>query len=68
MSKKSEREQFHDEERSLVSPMGPGVPLTLPSRRYCPHKPTLKQLAFLFCPRSEVFFGGAAVPVRLMRC
>ena len=62
MSKKSEREQFHDEERSLVSPMGPGVPLALPPKRYCPHVPTPKQLAFLLCPRSEAFFGGAAGP------
>jgi predicted phage terminase large subunit-like protein len=36
--------------------------LTLPPKRYCPHVPTAKQLAFLLCPRSEVFFGGAAGP------
>src|SRR5271156_3251439 len=38
------------------------VALTLPPRRYCPHVPTPKQLAFLVCPRTEVFFGGAAGP------
>ena len=36
------------------------IALTLPPRRYCPHVPTPKQLAFLLCPRPEVFFGGAA--------
>ncbi len=36
--------------------------LALPPRRYCPHVPTPKQLAFLLCPRPEVFFGGAAGP------
>jgi len=36
--------------------------LALPPRRYCPHVPTPKQLAFLVCPRTEVFFGGAAGP------
>ena len=35
---------------------------TLPPKRYCPHVPTPKQLAFLLCPRTEVFFGGAAGP------
>jgi len=35
---------------------------TLPPRKYCPHTPTPKQLAFLLCPRSEAFFGGAAGP------
>jgi hypothetical protein len=38
------------------------APLTLPSRKYCPNIPTAKQLAFLLCPRLEVFFGGAAGP------
>jgi predicted phage terminase large subunit-like protein len=38
------------------------IALTLPPRRYCPHVPTPKQLAFLVCPRIEVFFGGAAGP------
>ena len=37
-------------------------PLTLPPKRYCPHVPTAKQLAFLLCPRTEAFFGGAAGP------
>jgi predicted phage terminase large subunit-like protein len=36
--------------------------LTLPPKRYCPHVPTAKQLAFLLCPRTEAFFGGAAGP------
>ena len=36
--------------------------LTLPLKRYCPHLPTPKQLAFLLCPRPEVLFGGAAGP------
>lgn len=36
--------------------------LRLPPRQYCLHVPTAKQLAFLLCPRSEVFFGGAAGP------
>ena len=36
--------------------------LTLPPKRYCPHLPTPKQLAFLLCPRPEVLFGGAAGP------
>src|ERR1700730_17264461 len=36
--------------------------LTLPPKRYCPHLPTPKQLAFLLCPRTEAFFGGAAGP------
>ena len=62
MSKKYGREQFHDEEHSLVSPAGVAVPLTFPPRQYCPHLPTYKQTAFLFCPRQEVFFGGAAGP------
>src|SRR3984893_16043230 len=35
---------------------------TLPPRLYCPHVPTPKQLAFLLCPRTEAFFGGAAGP------
>jgi predicted phage terminase large subunit-like protein len=39
-----------------------GAILALPPRRYCPHIPTPKQLAFLLCPRTEVFFGGAAGP------
>ena len=38
------------------------TPLTLPPKRYCPHVPTPKQLAFLLCPRPEAFFGGAAGP------
>jgi predicted phage terminase large subunit-like protein len=38
------------------------VPLSLPPRKYCPHIPTAKQLAFLLCPRLEAFFGGAAGP------
>ena len=40
----------------------PEAPLGFPPRRYCPHVPTAKQLAFLLCPRTEVFFGGAAGP------
>jgi predicted phage terminase large subunit-like protein len=38
------------------------APLTLPPRKYCPNIPTEKQLAFMLCPRLEVFFGGAAGP------
>jgi predicted phage terminase large subunit-like protein len=38
------------------------APLTLPPRKYCPNVPTPKQLAFMLCPRLEVFFGGAAGP------
>src|SRR3984893_17655613 len=34
----------------------------LPPRRYCPHLPTPKQMAFMICPRPEAFFGGAAGP------
>jgi predicted phage terminase large subunit-like protein len=62
MSKKSGRDEFNDDERSLVTPAGLAVPLTFPPRQYCPHLPTYKQTAFLFCPRQEVFFGGAAGP------
>src|ERR1700676_831470 len=36
--------------------------LTLPPKLYSPHVPTPKQLAFLLCPRTEAFFGGAAGP------
>ena len=39
-----------------------GSPQMLPPRKYCPHIPTAKQLAFLLCPRLEAFFGGAAGP------
>ena len=34
--------------------------LSLPPRRFCEHVPTPKQFALLACPRTEVFFGGAA--------
>jgi predicted phage terminase large subunit-like protein len=34
----------------------------LPPKRYCPHVPTAKQLAFSLCPCPEAFFGGAAGP------
>jgi predicted phage terminase large subunit-like protein len=39
-----------------------GSPQRLPPRQFCPHTPAPKQLAFLLCPRLEVFFGGAAGP------
>src|SRR5258708_32691334 len=38
------------------------IPLSLPPRKYCPHIPTAKQLAFILCPRLEAFLGGAAGP------
>jgi predicted phage terminase large subunit-like protein len=44
------------------SPPEPATGFTLPPRRYCPHEPTFRQMAFLLCPRPEVFFGGAAGP------
>ena len=44
------------------SPPELAMGFTLPPRRYCPHKPTPMQTAFLLCPRPEVFFGGAAGP------
>ena len=34
--------------------------LVLPSTRYIPHRPTPKQLAFLWLPHREAFYGGAA--------
>jgi hypothetical protein len=47
---------------SAVNSAQPDAPLMLPPRRYCPHLPTPKQLAFLLCPRPEALFGGAAGP------
>jgi predicted phage terminase large subunit-like protein len=48
--------------KAVVIAPQPEALLTLPPKRYCPHVPTPKQLAFLLCPRTEVFFGGAAGP------
>jgi predicted phage terminase large subunit-like protein len=62
MSRKSDRDQSRGVNRSAASPAEAGRPLALPPRRYCPHLPTTKQLAFLLCPRTEAFFGGAAGP------
>ena len=66
MSKKSGRDEFNDDERSLVTPAGVAVPFTFPPRRYCPHVPTPKQLAFLYCPRQEVFLVAPRVRARPM--
>src|ERR1700730_17803924 len=59
MNKKFARSPSH--ERSIVG-RAPQTLLTLPPKRYCPHVPTAKQLAFLLCPRPEAFFGGSAGP------
>jgi hypothetical protein len=48
--------------RSLDNPPEIEIVLSLPPKRYCPHVPTAKQLAFLLCPRTKSFFGGAAGP------
>src|SRR6266851_7339451 len=48
--------------RSPDNPPESEIVLSLPPKRYCPHIPTAKQLAFLLCPRTEAFFGGAAGP------
>jgi hypothetical protein len=48
--------------RSPNNPPEIEIVLSLPPKRYCPHVPTAKQLAFLLCPRTEAFFGGAAGP------
>ena len=48
--------------RSPDNPPEIEIVLSLPPKRYCPHVPTAKQLAFLLCPRTEAFFGGAAGP------
>lgn len=61
MSRKSNRERLSINNLAVDAP-GQEAPLALPPKRYCPHVPTPKQLAFLLCPRAEVFFGGAAGP------
>src|ERR1700684_2101297 len=60
MSHKSDR--FLADNRMALDTQKVAVPLGLPPKSYCPHVPTAKQLAFLLCPRTEAFFGGAAGP------
>src|SRR5258708_6255858 len=62
MSIKSQRDRFSTDNLSPVNLPDLDAQLTLPPKRYCLHVPTPKQLAFLLCPRSEAFFGGAAGP------
>src|ERR1700730_13662239 len=62
MSRKSKRDQFSTDNLPPVNLPELDAQLTLPPKRYCPHVPTAKQLAFLLCPRTEAFFGGAAGP------
>src|ERR1700746_1735962 len=61
MSRKSQHDRFSTDSLPVKMPEL-DAQLTLPPKRYCPHVPTPKQLAFLLCPRSEAFFGGAAGP------
>jgi len=61
MSRKSNRDRLSINHSVVDAPKQEAL-LTLPLRQYCPHVPTPKQLAFLLCPRLEVFFGGAAGP------
>src|SRR5579864_6985471 len=60
MNGKVDLSQLHD--RAPAAPPELAMGFTLPPRRYCPHKPTFRQMAFLLCPRPEAFFGGAAGP------
>jgi hypothetical protein len=60
MSHKSDR--FLSDSRTALDTQKVAAALGLPPKSYCPHVPTPKQLAFLLCPRSEAFFGGAAGP------
>src|SRR5258708_8403859 len=53
---------FSADSRSAADTQKVAATLGLPPKRYCLHVPTPKQLAFLLCPRSEAFFGGAAGP------
>jgi hypothetical protein len=62
MSRKSKRDQFSTDNLPPVNLPELDAQLALPRKRYCPHVPTAKQLAFLLCPRTEAFFGGAAGP------
>jgi predicted phage terminase large subunit-like protein len=62
LNTKSNRDRFPIDSPPPVNALEPAAPLTLPPKQYCPHVPTHKQLAFLLCPRPEVFFGGAAGP------
>jgi predicted phage terminase large subunit-like protein len=62
MSRRSNRHRTPGDTRPSGDSQQLGAVLTLPPKRYCPHLPTPKQLAFLLCPRPEVFFGGAAGP------
>ena len=62
MSIKSQRDRFSTDNLSPVNLPDLDAQLTLPPKRYCLHVPTPKQLAFLLCPRTEAFFGGAAGP------
>ena len=61
MSRKSNRDRRSTNHPVVDAPKQEAL-LTLPPKQYCPHVPTPKQLAFLLCPRAEVFFGGAAGP------
>jgi hypothetical protein len=61
MSRKSNRDRLFIYNLAVNAPKQEAR-LALPPRRYSPHVPTPKQLAFLLCPRTEVFFGGAAGP------
>src|SRR5260370_8918691 len=62
MSRKSQRDRVSTDNSSPVNLPERDAQLTLPPKRYCPHVPTAKQLAFVLCPRTEAFFGGAAGP------
>ena len=62
MSRRSNRNRSPGDTRPSGDSEQLDAALTLPPKRYCLHLPTPKQLAFLLCPRSEVFFGGAAGP------
>lgn len=62
MSRKSDHGRSRADNLPPLNAPELNPPLTLPPKRYCPHVPTAKQLAFLLCPRTEAFFGGAAGP------
>ena len=62
MNGKVDLRQLHN--AAPGSPPELAMGFTLPPRRYCPHEPRPRQMAFLLCPRAEAFFGGAAGPVK----
>jgi len=62
MNRKTDRGRVRAVNLSAVSLVDAGALLTLPPRQYCLHLPTAKEMAFLLCPRTEAFFGGAAGP------